>query len=128
MLKSILSPQHSVAVGVAIGAVDVFIFNQHIPNFADIRSAQPLNDDVDAGRRQATIMCTAVNGLVSLMTRDWNVFLIGGIVTVGLSWFAAHANAVNPQTGKLNAPGGESIAPDMNSYPMPDYSSGSEAA
>ena len=122
-LKSILSPGHSVAVGVAIGAVDVFIFNQHVPNFTDIRSAQPINSDVDAARRQATIMCTAVNGLVSLMTRDWNVFLIGGIVTVGLSWFAAHANAINPQTGKIAAPAGESISPNQNVYNLPDYSS-----
>ena len=120
MFKSILNPSQSVATGVGIGVVDLFVFNQHLPPMADIRTAQPHNTDVDAARRQATGMCIAVNGLVSLMTRDWNVFLIGGVVTVGMSYLAVHANALNPQTGKLDV-GAPMLNAEATVYSMPDY-------
>jgi|SRR6267154_1803024 len=118
---TILSPTASVATGIGIGVVDVFLFERHLPPTADVRTATPHNDDVDASRRQATALCIAVNGLVSLMTRDWNVFLIGGIITVGLNVTAVHANALNPQTGKMDG-GTPSINPEQNMYSLPDYS------
>lgn len=124
-LTSVLDPSQTVAIGVGIGVVDAFIFERHLPPNADIRTAQPHNDDVDAARRQATGMCIAVNGFVSLITRDWNVFLIGGIVTVGLSYLAAHANALDPATGKM-AGGTPSLNPEQQAYPLPDYSGDTE--
>jgi hypothetical protein len=125
ILKSVLNPSETVAIGVGIGAVDAFIFAQHLPPVADIRTANPQNDDVDAARRQATGLCIAVNGFVSLITRDWNVFLIGGIVTVGMSYITAHANSVNPATGKMDG-SAPSIAPEGQAYPLPDYSEDTE--
>jgi hypothetical protein len=131
--KSILNPSQSVAIGIGLGAVDAFIFSSHLPNAADVRTANPGNNDVDATRRQAVGLCIAINGLASVMTRDWNVFLIGGIVTVGLAFFYVHANAVDPSTGKMVEPGNAKAVPEQdnaNAYTMPDYgySSGSEAA
>ena len=124
--KSILNPSQAVATGIGIGVVDIFIFERHLPPMADIRTATPNNTDVDSTRRQATGMCIAVNGLVSLMTRDWNVFLIGGVVTVGLSFLTVHANAVNPQTGKMEGGSAGSINPDQAVYNLPDYSGDTE--
>lgn len=126
LLQSVLKPSETVAIGVGIGVVDAFIFERHLPPMADIRTATPQNDDVDAARRQATGLCIAINGFVSLITRDWNVFLIGGVVTVGLSYISAHANSVNPATGKMDA-GPETLAPEQQAYPLPDYSGDSEA-
>ena len=131
--QAVLNPSQSVAIGIGLGAVDAFIFSTHLPNAADVRTAQPGNADVDATRRQAVGLCIAVNGLVSVMTRNWDVFLIGGIVTVGIAFFYAHANAVDPSTGKMAEPGNAKAVPDQDnagSYPMADYgySSGTEAA
>lgn|SRR5487761_132413 len=129
MWKSILKPEHSVAVGIGIGAVDLLIFNHSLPKLADIRTANQDNTDVEVARRQATIACVGVNGLVSLMTRDWNVFLIGGAITAGMSLLVVHANAVNPQTGKMPAStptlAGQSSA---QMYPLPDYGTTPAAA
>ena len=84
MLKSILNPSQSVGVGIGIAAVDLLIFNQMMPSTTDIRTAQPQNHDVEGERRKAVIYCVGVNGFISLITRDWNVFLIGGIATVAM--------------------------------------------
>lgn len=121
---SLTNPSEVVAIGVGIGVVDAFIFTHALPSMADIRTATPQNNDIDAARRQATGLAIAVNGLVSLMTRNWDVFLIGGVVTAGLSWFAVHANAVNPETGKAGTPGNAVVSADQdnaNAYAMPDY-------
>lgn len=120
MLKSILKPEHSVAVGIGIAAVDLLIFNQMLPNTTDVRSASPQNPDVETERRKAVIYCVGVNGFVSLITRDWNVFLIGGIATIGMSYMIAHANEVNPQTGKMVA-SAQSIDQSMAAFALPDY-------
>jgi len=99
-----------VGVGIGIAAVDLLIFQMHLPPITDIRTASPTNHknpakpgnpDVESARRQAVVYCVGVNGLISLITRDWNVFLIGGIATVAMSYISAHANAINPQTGKM---------------------------
>ena len=121
-LKSILNPSQSVGVGIGIGAVDLLIFSHFLPSITDVRSANPQNSDVETARRQATITCVGINGLVSLMTRDWNVFLIGGAVTAAMSWMIVHANTVHPQTGTVQSPGESAASSNMNMYPLPDYS------
>jgi hypothetical protein len=121
-LKSILNPSQAVAVGVGVGAVDLLLFSHFVPSVTDIRSANPQNSDVDTARRQATLTCIGVNGLVSLMTRDWNVFLIGGMVTAAMSWAIVHANTVHPVTGTTQSPGESAQSSNENMYPLPDYS------
>lgn len=129
MLRSILNPSQAVAVGIGVGALDLWLFNTHLPILADIRTAPAGNTDVETTRRQATIECVGVNGLVSVMTGSWDVFLIGGAITAAMSWLVAHANAVHPETGTMTAPG-EQAAPDLSTgYPMADYGySGSTVA
>lgn len=124
VLRSVLSPSQSVATGVGIGVVDLFIFDKHLPSMADIRTADPQNSDIDASRRAATLQCIAINGLVSLMTRDWNVFLIGGAITASMSWLVAHANTVHPQTGSVVGPAdmhAPTAAELSDQYAMPSY-------
>lgn len=124
MFKSILNPTASVAVGIGLAAVDLWIFTNHVPPIADIRTADPGNADVETARRQATIMSVAVNGLVSVMTGDWNVFLIGGAVTAGFSFLLCHANAVHPATGTMKSPEENTAIATSNGeagYNLPDY-------
>jgi hypothetical protein len=65
-------------------------------------------------------MAAGVLGLVFLMTKDMNSFMIGGLALGGIDIITKHANAVSPQTGKMVAPAGK--PGDVNSFPMPDFS------
>lgn len=120
--KSVLNPSQAVAVGIGISALDLLIFSHFVLSLTDVRSANPQNSDVETARRQATIYCVGINGLVSLMTRDWNVFLIGGATTAAMSWLVVHANTVSPQTGTMQSPGEQATSSNENMYPLPDYS------
>lgn len=133
LLKNILDPSQAVALGVGMGAFDLLVFRHYVPNMADVRSASPDNQDVETARRQATITCVGLNGLVSVMTGNWDVFLIGGAVTAALSLMTVHANAVNPATGKMQPSGNSATDQGMSDagtnsqgWPLPDYSDNSE--
>jgi len=65
-------------------------------------------------------MSAGILGIIFLMTKDLNSFLIGGLALGGIDIMTKHANAVSPHTGKMVAPAGK--PGDVNSYPMPDYS------
>lgn len=124
-LKSILRPDSSIQLGVLIGIVDVFIYSKSVPSLADVRTADPHNEDVETARKHAAWATIAFNSFVSMVTRDWNVFLTGGIVVIALDFMTKHANGVNPATKKLDQGAGNTDVAgqaDMNTYPLPDYS------
>lgn len=125
--KSALKPDSAVMVGLASGAVIAAIYQTSVPNMADIRTASPHNSDVEAARKRAAYKSAGLLGLIFLMTRDVNSFLIGGMMLGAIDLHVKHANAVHPATGKI-APAGGSItdagAPSGNAeaFSLPDYS------
>lgn len=106
------------SLGVLVGIVDVLIWRHFVPQHADIRTAQPFNSDVESSERTALLVGTAFTLIVAGFARSAEVFAVGGIVLVGLSFATKQANTVNPDTGKMAqaAPAGVS-----DSFPMPDY-------
>jgi hypothetical protein len=101
-IKSILKPDGSILMGVATAALVAVIFRTQLPEGAVIHATDPANDiNVDAGRKKATLSSIGVLSAITLLTRDVNVFILGGVVTVALDFNARHANASHPVTGQL---------------------------
>ena len=119
MLSSILKPDQAVLAGLAEAGAVYVIYQAALPNHADIRSAEAHNTDIEASRKRAAWMAAGVLGVVFLMTKDRNSFLIGGLALAGIDILTKHANAVSPATGKMVAPAGK--PGDVNSFPMPDF-------
>jgi hypothetical protein len=118
-LTSILKPDQAVLAGLAEAGAVYVIYQAALPNHADIRSADAHNTDIEASRKRAAWMAAGVLGIVFLMTKDLNSFLIGGLALGGIDILTKHANAVSPATGKMVAPAGK--PGDVNSFPMPDF-------
>lgn len=126
--KSALKPDSAVMVGLAEGAVIASIYQGSVPNMADIRTAAPHNTDVEAARKRAAYKSAGVLGLIFLMTRDVNSFLIGGLMLAAIDLHVKHANAVHPATGKIAAAGSSITdavtAPagdNSDAFALPDY-------
>lgn len=121
-LKSILSPETSVLLGVANGAIVAGIYSGYLPPFAFVRASDPHDDDVEKSRKAAAWTSATFLGFMYLLTRDRNSFLIGGLVLVAVDYTAKHANGMDPTTGRL-ADDSPQIAHDdsVNVYPVPDY-------
>ena len=91
-----------------------------MPPVADVKAAQPFNQDIETSERTALMVTTAFTLLVAGFGRSLETFMIGGAVVVGVDFAFKHANAVVPGTSKMAPP----IAQGMDvgsSHPMPDY-------
>lgn len=121
---SILKPDKSVEVGLATAAVIGFIYQTHIPLIATIRgNAVPNDGNIEAARKAAAWEAAGILGLVYLMTRDWNVVLIGGAAMAGIDIVAKHHNGSAPVTSSpAGAPAAAAVQPvPAQSYaPTPD--------
>jgi hypothetical protein len=113
------------SLGVLVGIVDVLIWRHFVPVTADIRTATPFNGDIESAERTALLAGTAFTLVVAGFARSAEVFAVGGLVLVALDFSTKHANAVNPDTGKVASavPAGVS-----ESFPMPDYANQEQAA
>jgi hypothetical protein len=122
-LKSIFSkPEGGIYAGLAQGVAIYLIYQSALPPHADIRTAQADNGDIEAARKGAAYKSAALLGVVFLLSRDLNAFIIGGTELFGIDYLAKHHNMINPLSGKFDtgSAGGQSTAPS-NVYSLPDY-------
>lgn len=99
-MTRLLPPQASLGVGLATAAVVYSIYSKALPPIADIRVADSQNRDAAAAERGATWAAVGLVSGISLIARDPDIFVIGGLTTIGLAWWHRHANMVSPLTGK----------------------------
>jgi hypothetical protein len=122
-LSRLLNPDSATLIGVMTAAGVYLIYNNALPSITDLRTAPAHNADAESARKAAAWKSAALIGVVFLVARDLNSYIISGAALVGIDYMYKHANATNPQTGKLDTgAGGESIAPTLaQAYPLPDY-------
>jgi hypothetical protein len=99
--KSILKPEGSIALGLATGIMVYAVYDRSLPDAATMHATTANDINIEAGRKKATITSAGVLGAVTLLTRDVNVFILGGVVLFALDFHARHANASNKDTGLL---------------------------
>lgn len=129
-LQSAIRKESAITLG-ALQALGVYlIYNNALPSAADIRTAAPHDSDAESARKAAAVQSAALLGIVFVISRDLNAFIIGGAAMLGIDTMYKHANGVHPATGKLDTSrGGISVAPDMtDQYSLPDYSDDASAA
>jgi hypothetical protein len=102
--KSILKPEGSVTMGIATGILVYAIFDRSLPSAATMHATKPYDTNIEAGRKKAGWTAVGVVAVVSLLTKDANVFILGGMVTIALDLHARVANVSSPSTGQLVQP------------------------
>ena len=124
MRSNLMSPDSSTVVGLLTAAGVYLIYNNSLPSIADARTAEPHNNDLESARKGAAWKSAALLGVVFLVAKDINSYIISGAALVGIDYLHKHANAVHPHTGKVDmSGGGMSIAPSLaEEYSLPDYS------
>lgn len=115
-------PEGGIYAGLAQGVAIYLIYQSALPSHADIRVAQPDNPDIEAARKGAAYKSAALLGVIFLLTRDLNAFIIGGTELFGIDYLAKHSNMINPGSGKLDRVNSGVVVAPSNVYNMPDYS------
>jgi hypothetical protein len=95
-----LTPDGKLGLGLTTGVLVYGIYQMQMPTATDIRMAEAGQPDVQAAERGATWMSAAVVSGIALVAKSPEVFVIGGVFTVGLAWMYRHADTVNPITKK----------------------------
>lgn len=108
--------RNEMTVGILTGVADALIWTHFMPSVADIKEVTQFNGNIESTERTALLLTTGFTLLTAGFARSAKVFAIGGVVILALDFATKHANAVNPQTGKM------AEAETSTSYPMPDYS------
>lgn len=120
MAMSRLKPDSATAVGLITAAGVFLIYNNALPSVTDVRVSAAHNDDIDAARKHAAWESAILVGLVFLVARDLNSYIISAAALVGIDYVYKHNNGINPNTGKLDVP--DSSMASVTS--LPDYSTG----
>jgi hypothetical protein len=100
-ITSILKPDGSIVIGLATGITMYAIYDRSLPDAATMHATDANDINIEAGRKKATLTAAGVLGAVTLLTKDVNVFILGGVVLFALDFHTRHANASNPATGQL---------------------------
>jgi hypothetical protein len=101
LFNTFLKPSESVMVSLATGAMVFGIYQYSLPTVAEVHATEPYNTNLEASRKKAMWTSGAVVGGMFLLTRDPNVFMVGGLSFLALEWSHRHANATHPNTGKM---------------------------
>jgi hypothetical protein len=96
-----LRPEVSLPTALATGAIVYVTYDHALPSIADARVGGCNDDHLSRSERQAAWTSAAIVGAISLIAKDSNVFIVGGGMIILLSWWHRHANAVNPDSGKV---------------------------
>jgi hypothetical protein len=97
---TMLKPEVSLPIALATGGL-VFSIYQKLPDVTDVRVSDPLDGDVDQDEKMARWTCAALVSGISLLAKDPNIFIVGGIAIIAMSWWTRAANAHDPRTGSI---------------------------
>lgn len=100
-IKSILKPEGSVLMGGVTVIMVIALYGKSLPSGAVMQATRANDQNIEAARKKATWTSVGLVSIISLLTRDANIFILGGLTTVALDFHARHANASAPDTGML---------------------------
>jgi hypothetical protein len=103
-ITSILKPDGSIALGLATGILVYAVYDHSLPTTAVVHATDAGDMNIEASRKKAAWMSAGVVSAVTLLTKDVNILILGGVVLFGLDFHTRHANASNPETGDLVSP------------------------
>lgn len=98
---SILKPEGSIGLGIATMILTAVIYDRALPSAAQMHATEAGDINIEAGRKKAAWTSAAAVSAITLLTKDVNILILGGVTLFALDMHARHANASNHETGNL---------------------------
>jgi hypothetical protein len=122
MLSKLRATDSATMVGVITAAGVYLIYENALPKVTDLRMNDPHDDVVESARKGAAWKSALLIGVVFLVARDLNSYMISGAALVGIDYMYKHANAIHPHTNAVDTVSdGTSMAPSLDTTPLPEY-------
>ena len=104
MASILKNAESSLGFAVATGALTYGLYSFNVPSVSVVHATAPNDVNVEAGRKKAAITAGIAVVGISVLTRDVNVFIVGGVILILLDFSIRHANSTHPVTGELVSP------------------------
>lgn len=100
----------SVGVGLAMMGIVWGVYSQALPPMVDQRAAPPGEPHSTQQEKIARWTAAGLVGMVSLITMDATVFILGGSAVIAFSWMYRHANFGCDPMGPTSLPSSRNLA------------------
>lgn len=100
-MKPLLTPSQSVGTGLGVIGVVYAVHSNAMPPKAVQNATNAYDPNLENARKQAAIMSIGVVSAISLLTKDVNIFILGGAAAIALDWFSRYCIARHPATGQI---------------------------
>ena len=118
-IKSILKPEGSVIAGLAtIGAV-YGVYQLNLGTVAEVHATEPNHPLLEFSRKKAGYSSLVLVGGLTLLTKDANVGILGGLAIIAMELAYRHGIMADTNSGKMVAPSLNSYEPAQNVVPFP---------
>lgn len=102
--KSILKPEASTVAGLAtVGAV-FGIYQLGLGSVAQVAATEANHPVLDSSRKKAGYTSLVLVSALTLLTRDANIFILGGGTIIAMELSYRHGIMANPQNMKMQNP------------------------
>lgn len=108
-----LKPNENLMLAAAVGAVVYGTYNIALPTIADTRGLPGNVPDIDKAEKAATWGSVAVVSAISLLAKSPEVFVVGGLMTIGLAWTYKNSSKVD----NFQSQARDLITPDKSPTP-----------
>lgn len=117
-IKSILKPEGSVISGIAVSASVVGIYALNMGTVASAHASDANHISLESSRKKAAWQSVIFTSVITLLTRDANVGILGFGTMIVEDVHFRHAIMSNPQTGMVEPPAETAYLPAANVVPI----------
>jgi hypothetical protein len=116
--KSVLKPEGSIVSGIAVAGSVYAIYAMHVGTIAQAHASDSNHISLESSRKKAGYTSFIFVSVVTLITRDANVGILGYGSIVAMEAVTRHAIMANPATGQMESPAETTYQPAENVVPM----------
>jgi hypothetical protein len=116
-IHSILKPEGSVVSGLAVAGLVYATYQLDVGPVSSAQASDANHPTLETSRKKAGYTSFALVAIVTLLTRDANVGILGGASIIAMECHYRHAIMADPVTGIMQPPSPANYTPAENAVP-----------
>lgn len=117
--KSVLKPEGSIMSGVAVAGTVYAIYNMEVGSVSQVHMTEANHPALETSRKKAGYTAFILVSVLTLLTRDGNVGVLGYGSIIAMEVAYRHGIMVDPASGIMQAVSPDKYIPAENVVPLP---------
>ena len=117
--KSVLKPEGSIVAGIAVAGLVYSIYQMDVGPVSQVHMTEPNHPALETSRKKAGYTAFIAVSVLTLLTRDGNVGILGFLSIVAMEAHYRHAIMADAVTGIMQPVSPEKYVPAENVVPLP---------